>query len=42
MPDASVGVIGVGVTGLEPATSSSRTTRATILRHTPTLLIVAA
>ena len=25
----------VGVTGFEPATSSSRTTRATKLRHTP-------
>ncbi len=28
----------VGVTGFEPATSSSRTTRATKLRHTPTML----
>jgi hypothetical protein len=27
--------ISVGVTGFEPATSSSRTTRATKLRHTP-------
>ena len=27
----------VGVTGFEPATSSSRTTRATKLRHTPWL-----
>ncbi len=26
----------VGVTGVEPATSSSRTMRATRLRHTPT------
>ena len=26
----------VGVTGFEPATSSSRTTRATKLRYTPT------
>ena len=28
----------VGVTGFEPATSSSRTTRATKLRHTPVTL----
>lgn len=27
----------VGVTGFEPATSPSRTVRATELRHTPTL-----
>ena len=31
----------VGVTGFEPATSSSRTTRATKLRHTPRLSSVA-
>lgn len=29
----------VGVTGFEPATSSSRTRRATKLRHTPVLVM---
>ena len=31
------GELAVGVTGFEPATSSSRTKRATKLRHTPWL-----
>jgi hypothetical protein len=30
-------VIGVGTAGLEPATSASRTLRATKLRHVPSL-----
>jgi hypothetical protein len=30
-----LGLLSVGVTGFEPATSSSRTKRATKLRHTP-------
>jgi hypothetical protein len=37
-PLERVGVSSVGVTGFEPATSSSRTTRATKLRHTPMVL----
>ncbi len=38
IPPSHSGFLLVGVTGFEPATSSSRTTRATKLRHTPKAL----
>src|SRR5699024_620246 len=36
---AGAGFVDVGLTGFEPATSSSRTTRATNLRHSPSVAL---